>query len=54
MNAYPRLVSWSYYPASKYLKNDKEQLIEVYLNKPEGETILANGKLLSLYLLNKR
>lgn len=54
MNTYPRLVSWNYYPASRYIKNDKEQLYEIYLNKPEGESVLANGKLPSLEFLNKR
>ena len=42
---YPRLVSWSYYPASRYYKSGKELLIEVYLNDPAGETILEEGLL---------
>lgn len=51
---YPRLVSWSYYPASSYIKNDKEQLIEVYLNNPEGESVLEAGLLPRLgFRMNK-
>jgi hypothetical protein len=33
---YPRLVSWSYYSASPYLKGHKEGLTEVYLDDPKG------------------
>lgn len=45
---YPRLVSWSYYPASPYLKGDKELLVEIYLDDPKGEAILEQGILPSL------
>ena len=45
---YPRLVSWSYHPASPYLKGDKELLVEIYLDDPKGEAILEQGILPSL------
>ena len=42
---YPRLVSWSYSPASPYIKGDKERLTEVYLTSPAGESVLEAGHL---------
>lgn len=51
---YPRLVSWSYYPASTLIRNDKETLIEVYLNDPVGEDILKKGVLPSLGFMMKK
>ena len=45
---YPRLVSWSYYPATAFIRNSKEILIEVYLDDSAGESILEKGVLPSL------
>lgn len=51
---YPRLVSWSYYPASIFNKNDKEQLVEIYLNDPAGEEVLNTGLLPALgFIMNR-
>lgn len=51
---YPRLVSWSYYPASAFISNDKEQLVEIYLNNPAGEEVLNEGLLPALgFMMNR-
>ena len=54
-NQYPRLVSWSYAKAFNLIsKNDKEELTEIYITDPRGETLLERGILPSLNWMSCR
>lgn len=50
---YPRLVSWSYTKAFNMIsRNDKEEVVEVYITDPKGEELLERGILPSLNWLS--